>query len=242
MDGFASTAHVSALESACTLNNGPCVATLTSSEGAGLGMTPVYVLHAGHYESFMEGAVKDASDASKLHLSLTLNAGASLVRKTKTIAFALGPAKNGMEVDYPDIDQHDRPLPRRQREREQPAVGHGRVHEPASEATCSEHILAHTYHGAPDTVEVKPTQAALTGGWFDGVCTNYAGVPEIVVPIGQVEVFSPYTLRTESQPVTVALGMAKRCDLVLFELVDRLAALGLLKDTLPGKVAYPIGS
>jgi Asp-tRNA(Asn)/Glu-tRNA(Gln) amidotransferase A subunit family amidase len=110
--------------------------------------------------------------------------------------------------------------------------------QPASEATCSEHILAHTYHTPPDTVKTRPTAAGLTPGWYDGVYINYAGTPEIVVPIGQVEVFSPYTLRTEWQPVTVALGMAKGCDLVLFELVDRLAAKGLLKETLPGKVAY----
>ncbi|KAB5578141.1 amidase signature domain-containing protein [Coniochaeta sp. 2T2.1] len=429
LEGFASTAHVTAVESACTLNNGPYVATLPSCEGVGLGMTPVYALHADHYEAFMEGAVKDTSDASKfqqLHVSLpgsrqphiivpsrlsvdasagplaglrfavkdifhvkglktsggsrayyqtygyqnyttetvqlTLNDGASLVGKTKTIAFALGVPKNGMEVDYPDpwsprgdgyqntggsssgsgsavaaydwvdfalgsdtggsvrfparygglygykpthgiynltgilvaIAEQDTPgflarspeiftrvgrpsakvmvedffasvvkaldlevttiimsasfLTANVSESNPPqamaefmkhvysdansvqgwdAIGaplveaYGKIPgqigafppadppvniswadgqnattrarypeskrrlvvfadwfnrevQPASEATCSEHILAHTYHGAPDMVKVKPTQAALTGGWYDGVYTNYA--------------------------------------------------------------------
>ena len=111
---------------------------------------------------------------------------------------------------------------------------------PANEETCSEYIFAHTYHTAPNTVKVDPATARLTGGWYDGVYTNYAGAPEIVVPIGQVQYWSPYTRRMEWQPVTVALGMAKGCDLHLFELVDRLAEGGLLKETLPGVVAYPV--
>jgi hypothetical protein len=72
------------------------------------------------------------------------------------------------------------------------------------------------------------------------IMLDYAGIPEIVVPIGQVEYFSPYTLKTEMQPVTVALGVAKGCDLVLFDLVDKLAAAGLLVEVLPGKIAYPL--
>lgn len=65
-------------------------------------------------------------------------------------------------------------------------------------------------------------------------------MPEIVVPIGQVQYFSPYTLVNEWQPVTVAIGVAKGCDKLLFEIVDRLAEAGMLKETLPGKVAYPV--
>ena len=60
------------------------------------------------------------------------------------------------------------------------------------------------------------------------------------MPIGQVEYFSPFTSRMEWQPVTVALGAAKGCDLVLFELVDRLVEAGLLVETLAGKTAYPV--
>ena len=74
--------------------------------------------------------------------------------------------------------------------------------------------------------------------YWAGVNTNYAGVPEIVVPIGQVRYFNPYTLRDESQLVTVAFSVARGCDLMFFELVEKLEGLGLLKGTLSGKVAY----
>jgi hypothetical protein len=36
----------------------------------------------------------------------------------------------------------------------------------------------------------------------------------------------------------VAFAAAKGCDMQLFELVESLAELGLLKETLAGKVAY----
>lgn len=77
----------------------------------------------------------------------------------------------------------------------------------------------------------------LTTRYYSGVYTNFAGIPEIVVRIGQVKYWSPYTLRDEWQLVTVAFALAKCCDLKLFELVEKLESLGLLKETLPGKVA-----
>lgn len=63
--------------------------------------------------------------------------------------------------------------------------------------------------------------ARLTGGWYDGVYTDYAGMPEIVVPVGQAQYWSAYTRKVEWQPVTVALGVSKGCDAVLFEIVER---------------------
>lgn len=111
---------------------------------------------------------------------------------------------------------------------------------PGNDETCSEYIFAHTYHTPPNTVKTDPATARLTGGWYDGVYTNYAGTPEIVVPIGQVQYWSAYTRRVEWQPVTVALGVSKGCDAVLFEIVERLSEKGLLKETLPGRVAYPV--
>lgn len=111
---------------------------------------------------------------------------------------------------------------------------------PANEKTCSEYIFAHSYHTPPSMAKVAPHTATLVVGWYDGLYVNYAGVPEIVIPVGQVEYFSPYTKRMEWQPVTVALGVAKGCDLILFELVDQMAAMGLIREVLPGTTAYPI--
>jgi Asp-tRNA(Asn)/Glu-tRNA(Gln) amidotransferase A subunit family amidase len=115
---------------------------------------------------------------------------------------------------------------------------------PPNEETCSEYIFAHTYHTPPSLVKVHGRAVSLRNrlGWYDGIYTNYAVTPEIVVPIGQVEYWSPSTRRIEWQPVTVALGMAKGCDNALFALVDRLAAMELLVEMLPGKVAYPVAN
>lgn len=110
---------------------------------------------------------------------------------------------------------------------------------PSNNETCSEYLFAHSYHIPPTTVKTDPAQANLVPGYYDGLYTNYAGTPEIVVPIGQIEYESKYTKRTEWQTVTVALGVAKGCDLVLFDIVDRLTEAGLLKEVMAGVVGYP---
>ncbi|KAK0724641.1 hypothetical protein B0H67DRAFT_641154 [Lasiosphaeris hirsuta] len=167
-------------------------------------------------------------------------ASASLVGKTKTIAFALGAPSDGMEVDYADpwsawgggwIDS---------------ALGSdmgGSVRFPARCYRAARRLAVSTSSRTRTThrrtrSRSTPAVAKLTSGWYGGVYTNYAGTPEIVVPIGQVQYWSAYAQRLEWQLVTVALGVAKGCDLLLFELVDRLAAAGLLKETLPGVVAF----
>lgn len=108
----------------------------------------------------------------------------------------------------------------------------------ASKTACSESFFAHSYHVAPAAEKITWRENGVVTYYYNGVYANYAGIPEIVVPIGQIKYLSPYTLREEWQPVTVAFAVAKGCDLKLFELVDRLESLGLLKETLAGKVAY----
>jgi hypothetical protein len=111
---------------------------------------------------------------------------------------------------------------------------------PENNETCSEYWFAHTYHTSPNTIKTDPVTARLTGGWYDGVYTNYAGTPEIVVPIGQVQYWSSFTWKMEWQPVTVALGVSRGCDAVLFEIVDRLTVVASLKGTKRGRVAYDV--
>jgi Asp-tRNA(Asn)/Glu-tRNA(Gln) amidotransferase A subunit family amidase len=108
----------------------------------------------------------------------------------------------------------------------------------ASNSTCSESFFAHSYHIALATEKITYTPVGVVTRYYNGVYTNFAGIPEIVVPIGQIKYYSPYTRRQEWQPVTVAFAVAKGCDLKLFELVEKLEGLGMLKETLPGKVAY----
>ncbi|PVI03451.1 amidase signature enzyme [Periconia macrospinosa] len=109
---------------------------------------------------------------------------------------------------------------------------------PSSNTTCSESIFAHSLHIAPGNEKVTYSAPHVASYYWNGVFVNYAGIPEIVVPIGQIKYDSLYTLRPEWQPVTVAFAAAKGCDLQLFRLVAKLEQLGLLKETLPGKVAY----
>ncbi|CAH0046123.1 unnamed protein product [Clonostachys solani] len=111
---------------------------------------------------------------------------------------------------------------------------------PGNNETCSEYLFAHSYHIPPNTVKTDPAEARYVTGWYDGLYVNYAKMPEIVVPIGQIEYRSKYTNRTEWQTVTVALGVAKGCDLVLFDVVDKLAEAGLLKEVMAGVLAYPL--
>ena len=77
-------------------------------------------------------------------------------------------------------------------------------------------------------------------GYWDCVSVNYAGVPEIVVPIGQIEFWGPYSRKIEMQPMTVAFQAAKGCGLMLFELVNRLSEVGLIKEVMNGKIAFPL--
>ncbi|CAO2652731.1 Nn.00g021420.m01.CDS01 [Neocucurbitaria sp. VM-36] len=110
----------------------------------------------------------------------------------------------------------------------------------ASDVTCSESFFAHSYHNAPATEKITYRPNGVVSYYYNGLWANYAGIPEIVVPIGQIKYLSPYTLREEWQPVTVAFAAAKGCDLKLFELVERLEEVGLVKEVLSGKLAYHV--
>lgn len=108
----------------------------------------------------------------------------------------------------------------------------------ASNATCSESFFVHSHRVAPSTETITWRANGVVNYYYNGVYTNYAGISEIVVLIGQIRYWSLYTLRYERQPVTVDFAAAKGCDLNLFELVEKLEAARFLTKVLPGKVAY----
>jgi hypothetical protein len=112
---------------------------------------------------------------------------------------------------------------------------------PSSNETCTQFIIAHSIHIPPyeEKVQYYPVTLAVPGYW-DCVSANYAGVLEIVVPIGQIEFWSSYSRKIEMQPMTVAFQAAKGCDLALFELVDRLSEAGLIKEVMSGKLAFSL--
>ncbi|KAF2636897.1 amidase signature enzyme, partial [Massarina eburnea CBS 473.64] len=151
--------------------------------------------------------------------------------------FPADPAVNGSYYDALNMTTQAR-YPTSVHKREQFADWFNTHILPNSNTTCSQSIFAHSYHIAPATEKITWKEYSVVSYFYNGIWTNYAGIPEIVVPIGQIRYWSPYTLRQEWQPVTVAFAAAKGCDGVLFQLVERLEELGLLKEVLPGKVAF----
>jgi Asp-tRNA(Asn)/Glu-tRNA(Gln) amidotransferase A subunit family amidase len=106
---------------------------------------------------------------------------------------------------------------------------------------CTDYIVAHSLHTAPSTVKYNQTPYTLVRGFYNGLQASFAGTPEIVVPIGQIAYFSPFTLKTEYQTVTVAFQAPRGCDGTLMELVRVLEDQALLKEVMPGKLAYEEG-
>ena len=115
---------------------------------------------------------------------------------------------------------------------------------PAANASdmCTDSIVAHSLHVPPSTVKYDQTPFRLVRGFYNGLQASFAGTPEIVVPIGQVTYFSPFTLKTEYQTVTVAFQAPKGCDGTLMELVRVLEENGLIKEVMAGKTAYEPGT
>ncbi|KAI9154671.1 Scytalone dehydratase-like protein Arp1 [Paramyrothecium foliicola] len=115
--------------------------------------------------------------------------------------------------------------------------GYGR-HHPES---CSEGLYVYPWSvGVPsyrDTYFNAPTTPPL--GFDDSSVAVMAGVPEVVVPIGEVPYSSTKTLKTEFLPVTMALRMARGCDHVLADLVRDLEETGILRAVSAGSRLFP---
>ncbi|KAL1855293.1 hypothetical protein VTK73DRAFT_8583 [Phialemonium thermophilum] len=108
-------------------------------------------------------------------------------------------------------------------------------------ASCSEGLYVYPWSiGEPSYRNVYTT--APTGpplGFGDSSTAVMAGVPEVIVPIGEVPYNSTVTLRTEYLPVTMALRVARGCDYVLASLVAALEESGVLRAVATGPRLYP---
>ncbi|KAK0105533.1 hypothetical protein ONS95_004108 [Cadophora gregata] len=108
-----------------------------------------------------------------------------------------------------------------------------------SEESCSESLLL--YPGASGNPNYRNTYRSAPGaptGFSIGRVSNFAGVPDIVYPLGQVSYQSSITLKTEFLPVTVDIVAAKGCDGMLFELAAALYKAGILKVPKTGSQAF----
>jgi hypothetical protein len=106
---------------------------------------------------------------------------------------------------------------------------------PTNDETCTSSIYTHSLFVPPNEAKTADSVVGLAYGYWDAAFANYAQLPEIVVPIGQIQYWSPSTLKMEWWPMSVAFAAAKGCDLVLFELVDKLREKGLIKAVLRGR-------
>ncbi|KAL2062537.1 hypothetical protein VTL71DRAFT_6803 [Oculimacula yallundae] len=108
-----------------------------------------------------------------------------------------------------------------------------------SRESCSESILL--YPGASGSPNYRNTYRSAPGaptGFSIGRVSNFAGVPDIVYPLGQASYQSTVTLKTEFLPVTVDLVAAKGCDGMLFELAAALNKAGILTTPKTGSLAF----
>ncbi|KAF2462703.1 amidase family protein [Lindgomyces ingoldianus] len=70
-----------------------------------------------------------------------------------------------------------------------------------------------------------------------GICTIFA-CADFTVPIGQVPYLSQVTFVEEMVPVTVNLVVKRECDFVLYNMIEELADVGVLKAVKTGRTAF----
>jgi len=101
------------------------------------------------------------------------------------------------------------------------------------EAHCSSALLVHPiWPGSPsyrDNYPAKsPEGAGIYFGWNQYSISQLGGVPEVVLPIGQVKYTSRVTETEKWLPVAVSINAAAGCDFVLYDLVVALAESGVI--------------
>ncbi|KAJ9130823.1 Glutamyl-tRNA subunit a [Pleurostoma richardsiae] len=107
--------------------------------------------------------------------------------------------------------------------------------------SCSEGLYIYAWGiGEPSYRDSYSFQAPTTPplGFGESSVPIMAGVPEVVVPIGEVPYNSTVTLQTEYLPVSMALRMARGCDYVLASLVRDLESAGVLRAVAAGSRLY----
>jgi Asp-tRNA(Asn)/Glu-tRNA(Gln) amidotransferase A subunit family amidase len=97
---------------------------------------------------------------------------------------------------------------------------------------CSSSLLVHPISaGSPgyrDNYGVSPEEGGMWFGWNQYSISQLAGVPEVVIPIGEVNYTSRVTNTTKWLPVSISINAAAGCDLMLFDLVAALAEEGII--------------
>lgn len=102
--------------------------------------------------------------------------------------------------------------------------------------TCSNSLILYV----PRTPKATSRDTYITGpqtprAFSTSRIAVMSEVPDMVVPIGQVEYYSSITNQTEHLPVTIDILAAKGCDGMVFSLVEDLFAADIIGLSQPGK-------
>ncbi|KAJ5760754.1 hypothetical protein N7520_007910 [Penicillium odoratum] len=108
--------------------------------------------------------------------------------------------------------------------------------------TCSDSLIL--YVGTAATPTYRNAYRSMPGipsGFASSRIANFAGVPDMVVPIGQALYNSTITLQEEYLPVAVDFIVPHGCDLMVFNLVNELVETGIVKEPVAGSTLYGDG-
>ncbi|PCH01317.1 Amidase [Penicillium occitanis (nom. inval.)] len=103
--------------------------------------------------------------------------------------------------------------------------------------TCSESLLVYVEPAtrSPLYRDYYRDEPTIPFGSGANMISVYAGVPDMVVPIGEKTYVSQVTGVEEMSPVSVDLVAARSCDGMLFQLVNELAREGILREVKAGR-------
>ncbi|KAF2654919.1 glutamyl-tRNA amidotransferase [Lophiostoma macrostomum CBS 122681] len=105
-----------------------------------------------------------------------------------------------------------------------------------SASTCSSSLLMYVGSiGSTVYRNIYLSDPVPPYGFGEWSLSGFAEAPDFVVPIGEAPYNSTVTGHVEYLPVTVDFMAAKGCDGMLFELIEDLHRVGILKTALPGR-------
>jgi hypothetical protein len=103
--------------------------------------------------------------------------------------------------------------------------------------TCSDSLLVYVEPATrtPSYRDYYRDEPTIPFGSGTNMISVYAGVPDMVVPIGEKSYVSQVTGVEEMSPVSVDLVAARGCDGMLFQLVNELVREGILREVKAGR-------
>ncbi|KAL3431471.1 amidase signature domain-containing protein [Aspergillus tetrazonus] len=107
------------------------------------------------------------------------------------------------------------------------------------EETCADNLVL--YVGTAATPTYRNVYRDIPGiplSFSASRISNMAGVPDMVVPVGQARYNSTITMREEYLPVAVDIIAPHGCDLMVFNLVNELVEKGIVKEPVAGSTMY----